>query len=123
VIHLSREINDHRLGAFVYGFLSGLGLILIMWGVASISWMPSRNPTMFIGIILFGVILFSVGSCREAYLRGSLSLQPSTKKTPQSTRKETTYSSPMLKEQNQEQVLGTETREVVIYEQERQVQT
>ena len=120
VIHLSGKVNDHRLGAFVYGFLSGLGFILIVWGVASISWMPSRSPTIFVGITLFGVVLLSVGSCREAYLRGSLSLQLSTIKATKSSRQKATDSNPISKEQNQECL--AETHEDIAHEQECQAQ-
>ncbi len=72
------DIKNHRLGAFVYGFLSGLGLVLVFWGLASLIVLPSRSSTVYIGLILFGVLLFAAGTCREAYLRGSLSIQPTT---------------------------------------------
>ncbi len=77
VIHMHTEIKNHRLSAFVYGFMSGLGLILINWGLASIIALPLRSSTIYVGLILLGVFLFAGGSCREAYLRGSLSNESS----------------------------------------------
>jgi hypothetical protein len=71
-MYLFTDIANHRLGAFVYGFLSGVGLILIIWGVASIVLLPSRNFMLSIGLTLLGVGLFAGGSCREAYLRSDL---------------------------------------------------
>lgn len=76
VVYLSREIGNHRLGAFIYGFLCGVGLIMVIWGLASIAMLPSANLMMNIGLTLFGVMLFAVGSCREAYLRGNLTAPP-----------------------------------------------
>lgn len=73
VTYLPTEINNHRLGAFIYGFLSGIGLIMIIWGLASIVMLPSKYLMINIGLTLFGVVLFASGSCREAYLRGNLS--------------------------------------------------
>ncbi len=73
---MSKQISYHRLGAFIYGFLCGVGLIMIIWGLASIAMLPSTNLMMNIGLVLFGVVLFAGGSCREAYLRGNLSMPP-----------------------------------------------
>ncbi len=70
---MSRDVSSHRLGAYLYGLLSGIGLTLLLWGVASISYFPSRNVSAFAAIILLGVSLLAFGGCREAYLRGSLS--------------------------------------------------
>lgn len=70
---MPEQISNHRMGAFVYGFLSGVGLIMIVWGLASVTALPSTNLFMNIGLVLFGVTLFACGSCREAYLRGNLS--------------------------------------------------
>jgi len=98
---LSKDVSHHRLGAYVYGFLSGIGLILLIWGVASISWFPSRNAIEFMAITLFGVFLLAFGGCREAYLRGSLSI-PNTSGAVK--KKETTAQ--------------TGTQELVLYEQE-----
>ncbi|MFQ6067963.1 MAG: hypothetical protein ACE5KD_00310 [Candidatus Bathyarchaeia archaeon] len=119
--------------------MSGLGLILIMWGLASVVALPSSSSTIYIGIILLGVILFATGSCREAYLRGSLSVQPSIyKKTPIKSRQHATTSKPadhsqitttqsvhheptdlnqVTTEQIKEYSVGTETQEAVLYEQ------
>jgi hypothetical protein len=72
---MSKQISYHRLGAFIYGFLCGIGLVMIIWGLASIAMLPSAN-LMSIILILFGVVLFASGSCREAYLRGNLSMPP-----------------------------------------------
>lgn len=73
MVNLSTDTKNHRMGAYIYGFLSGVGLILIIWGLASITMLPSRYLMMNISLTLFGVILFACGSCREAYLRGNLS--------------------------------------------------
>jgi len=73
---MSERISDHRLGAFIYGFISGTGLIMIIWGLATITMLPSANLMMNIGLVLFGVTLLACGSCREAYLRGNLSVLP-----------------------------------------------
>jgi hypothetical protein len=78
VMTMPERISDHRLGAFIYGFLSGIGLIMIIWGLASITMLPSANLMMNIGFVLFGVTLLACGSCREAYLRGNLSVLPDT---------------------------------------------
>jgi len=72
VIFLYTDLANHRLGAYVYGFLSGVGLMLIIWGVASIVLLPSRNFMLSIGLTLLGVGLFAGGSCREADLRSDL---------------------------------------------------
>jgi hypothetical protein len=71
---MPEQISNHRLGAFVYGFVSGVGLIMVIWGLASITTLPSTNLMMNIGLVMFGVALFAGGSCREAYLRGNLSV-------------------------------------------------
>jgi hypothetical protein len=139
--HLHREIKNHRLGAFVYGFMSGLGLILIIWGLASIIALPSRNSLTYIGLILFGVLLFAGGSCREAYLRGSLTTElnihgkPSIKQAPptasskpktqsqketetQPSRQETANSNSLITEQIIDHPVETETHEASVYKQE-----
>lgn len=69
---MSTTVKYHRLGAFIYGFLSGTGLIMIIWGLASITMLPSTNLLTNVGLTLLGVVLFACGSCREAYLRGGL---------------------------------------------------
>jgi hypothetical protein len=73
---MPEQISSHRLGAYIYGFLSGMGLVMVIWGLASISMLPSTYLMLNIGIILFGVSLFACGSSREAYLRGNLSSLP-----------------------------------------------
>ena len=98
---MSRDISHHRLGAYVYGFLSGIGLTLLTWGAASISWFPSRNAAEFIAITLFGVFLLAFGGCREAYLRGSLTMANTSEAV---KKKETTPQ--------------TGAQELVLYEQE-----
>lgn len=98
---MSRDISHHRLGAYVYGFLSGIGLTLLIWGVALISWFPSRNAAEFMAITLFGVFLLAFGGCREAYLRGSLTIA----NTSAAVKKKETTSQ-------------TGTQELVLYEQE-----
>jgi len=79
------------MGAYIYGFLSGVGLILIIWGLASITILPSRYLMMNISLTLFGVVLFACGSCREAYLRGNLSVPAKIYKNTQKNRHETTH--------------------------------
>jgi hypothetical protein len=74
VMYMSKAIKDHRLGAFIYGFLSGSGLSMIIVGLASIVVLPNLNLTMNIGLTTIGVLLFACGSCCEAYLRGSLAV-------------------------------------------------
>ena len=71
-MYLQTEVSNHRLGAFLYGFLSGLGLMLIIAGLNSIIIMHSTNSLSNLGLTFFGVALFSGGCCREAYLRGNL---------------------------------------------------
>lgn len=71
-MHLQTEIAKHRLGAFIYGFVGGLGLMLTAWGLNSIITMQSTDLLLSISLTLFGVALFSGGCCREAYLRGGL---------------------------------------------------
>jgi hypothetical protein len=140
VIPLHTDIKNHRLGAFVYGFLSGLGLVLIIWGLASLIALPSRSSTMYIGLTMFGVLLFATGSCREAYLRGSLSLQPGTsdknsmrtKPAPRPLRQPQTKATAhnqlteldsLTTEQIREYPVGTQTNESDVYEQEQQMQS
>lgn len=89
MLYLSTDTKNHRLGAYIYGFLSGVGLILIIWGLASIAMLPSRYLMINIGLTLFGVVLFSCGSCREAYLRGNMSVPTKIYKNTQKTRQET----------------------------------
>jgi hypothetical protein len=74
---LYNEIKNHRLGAFIYGFIGGLGLVLMIWGLAFITMQPSTSVLSNIGLIFLGLFLFAGGCCREAYLRGSLSVQSS----------------------------------------------
>ena len=74
MINLPSEIENHRLGAFIYGFLSGVGIIMIIWGLASIAMLPSTHLLTSIGLAFFGVALFAGGGCREAYIRGNLSV-------------------------------------------------
>jgi hypothetical protein len=62
------------LGAYIYGFLSGVGLLMVMWGLASVAMLPSTYLLTNMGLVLFGVALFAGGACREAYLRGNLSI-------------------------------------------------
>ena len=76
VVYMSKAIKDHRLWAFIYGFLSGSGLIMIIVGLASIIVLPSLNMMINIGLTLIGVLLFACGSCGEAYWRGSLAVPP-----------------------------------------------
>ncbi len=47
---------------------------MVIWGLASITTLPSTNLMMNIGLVMLGVALFAGGSCREAYLRGNLSV-------------------------------------------------
>lgn len=73
VMNLQTDIANHRMGAFIYGFLGGLGLMLIISGLNSIVMMHSTNLMINLGITMFGVALFAAGCCREAYLKGNLS--------------------------------------------------
>lgn len=75
MVHLDIEAERHRLSAFVNGFLSGLGLILIIWGLASLVYSAARNASVYTGLILFGVAMFAGGGFREAYLWGKFSAQ------------------------------------------------
>jgi len=68
-------VND-KLSTFVDGFLGGLGLVLIMWGFASIVMLPFRSANIYVGMILFGVISFAGGLLREAYQWGKISGEP-----------------------------------------------
>ena len=79
MVHLDTEAERHRLSAFVNGFLSGLGLILIIWGLASLVYSAARNASIYTGLILFGVSMFAGGGFREAYLWGRFSAQPGIK--------------------------------------------
>ena len=79
------------MGAYIYGFLTGIGLILIIWGLASITMLPSRYLMMNIGLTLFGVVLLACGSSREAYLRGNLSAPTQIYENTQNNRHETTH--------------------------------
>jgi len=142
VIPLHTDIKNHRLGAFVYGFISGLGLVLIIWGLASLIALPSRSAITYIGLTMFGVLLFATGSCREAYLRGSLSLQqtasssfPTTRGKSTSPRtskqlrtKATEYEksselNSLTTEQIRDYPFGTQTHENDIHEHEQQMQS
>jgi hypothetical protein len=68
------EIANHRKGAYIYGLLSGVGVTMLTWGVTWVVWSPTRNLTAFLTLTLLGVSLLAFGGCREAYLRGSLSV-------------------------------------------------
>ena len=141
MIHLYTEIRNHRLGAFVYGFMSGLGLIMIMWGLASVITLPTRSSNIYVGLILFGALLFAGGSCREAFLQGGLSVQPSIReKTPaprvkpatslkpagrsqtgttaQSVHQEATDLNSLTTEQIRECPVGMQTHESIVYDKE-----
>jgi len=74
VVYMSKAIKEHRLGAFIYGFLCGSGLIMFICGLASIVILPSLNSMINIGLTVIGASLFASGSCCEAYLRGSLAV-------------------------------------------------
>ena len=89
------------MGAFVYGFLSGLGLVMVMWGVASIAVLPLRSSTASILLILLGVGFFAFGVCREAYLRGYLLDSPRVRETVSSPRIQSPAEdrSPLIEEQ------------------------
>lgn len=141
MIQLQTEIENHRLGAFIYGFMTGLGLVLIVWGLTSIITLPSGSSALYSGIAFLGVFLFAGGSCREAYLRGSLSAQRSIRKKTPTTRtkpavsletteqpqtettahpvhQEPTDLNSMATEQIRDYPVGTETHGAVVYEQE-----
>ena len=90
MINLPSEIENHRLGAFIYGFLSGVGIIMIIWGLASIAMLPSTHLITNIALAFFGVALFAGGSCREAYIRGNLSMSSEVYKHKQSKQFDTT---------------------------------
>jgi hypothetical protein len=100
------EISNHRKGAYIYGFLSGIGLIMLAWGIVWVIGSPTRNLAAFIALTLFGVSLFAFGSCREAYLRGSLSM-----------------ASTPATDNNQEPLAVTSTQEPILCEQGQQNQT
>jgi hypothetical protein len=126
VIHLQTKIEKHRLNAFINGLLSGLGLILILWGLSSIVTLPSTSVTVYIGTILFGVSIFMSGGLREAYVWGRFSMQLSIRrKTPATQTKSLIPSKPkaqpqqtMTTEQMTEYPVGTQTRGTAVYEQE-----
>jgi len=63
---------------------------MIIWALASIAMLPSTNLMMNIGLTLFGVVLFAIGSCREAYLSGNLAEPPKAYIHTQRNRPETT---------------------------------
>jgi hypothetical protein len=71
---MSKAIKDHRLGAFIHGFLSGSGLSMIIVGLASIVVLPYLSLMINIGLTTIGVLLFACGSCCEAYWRGNLAV-------------------------------------------------
>ena len=144
MIHLQTKIENHRLSAFIHGLLSGLGLILIIWGLSSIASPASSSTNIYVGLILFGVLMFVAGGFREAYIWGSFSAQPITqKKTPTKRTQPAVSSKPTSQphqaetpaqttpqaqtdlnrettEQIREYPVEIQTREAVIYEQERQ---
>jgi hypothetical protein len=74
VVYMSKAIKYHRLGAFIYGFLCGSGLITFICGLAAIVMLPSLNLMINSGLTVIGALLFACGSCCEAYLRGSLAV-------------------------------------------------
>ena len=74
VVYMSKAIKAHRLGAFIYGFLCGSGLVMVICGFASIVMLPSLNLMINVGLTVIGALLFASGSCSEAYLRGSLAV-------------------------------------------------
>lgn len=145
MIHLQTKIEKHRLSAFINGLLSGLGLILILWGLSSIVTLPSSSATVYIGTILFGVFIFVGGGLREAYIWGRFSAQPTIRKKtptkriqptasskptgqPQQTRptvqaapQEKTDMNQVTTEQITEYPIETQTREAAAYEQEKQM--
>ncbi len=100
---MPERISSHRMGAYIYGFLSGMGLVMVIWGLASIAMLPSAYLMMNIGIVLFGVALLACGSCREAYLRGNLSSLPEAHISAKHTRPVR----PATADQISEQIIGT----------------
>jgi hypothetical protein len=74
VAYMCETIKDHRLRAFVNGFLLGSGVSMFIVGLASIVVLPSLNLMINIGLTSVGALLFACGSCCEAYLRGSLAV-------------------------------------------------
>ena len=74
---------------------------MLIWGATLISWFPSRNAAEFMTITLFGVFLLAFGGCREAYLRGSL-----------------TIANTSAAVKKRETTAQTGTQELVLYEQE-----
>ena len=89
------------MGAYVYGLLSGIGLTMLTWGVTWVAWSPTRNLPLFIALTLLGVSLLAFGGCREAYLRGSLSVPIAS-----------------AADKNQDHSVVTGTQELVLCEQE-----
>lgn len=75
MIRLEREIENNRISAFVDGLFSGLGMILIIWGLASLSSLPS-NPAVSITLFLVGGSAFAIGGFREAFMWGRFSVRP-----------------------------------------------
>ena len=80
---------------------------------------------LYIGVTLLGVLLFAGGSCREAYIRGSLSVQPSIyEKVPRKQTRPAAATKPSkqlqteTKEQIKEYPIETEPQETFVYEQE-----
>lgn len=73
---MEREIENHRLSAFVDGLFCGLGMILIIWGLASLSAITS-NPAVSITLFLVGGSAFAIGGFREAFMWGRFSVRPS----------------------------------------------
>lgn len=126
--------------------MSGLGFIIILWGLSSVVALPSSSAITYIAPILFGVLLFTFGSCREAYLRGGLSVQLTTlEKSPttqtlhsksskptgqslagittQPVHQEPTDLNQTTTEQIREYPLEMETHEAAVHEQEQQMHT
>ncbi len=59
---------------------------MIIWGLASVAMLPSTYLVTNIGLTFFGVALFAGGSCREAYIRGNLSVSSQVNKQRQNKR-------------------------------------
>lgn len=118
------EISNHRKGAYLYGFLSGIGLTMLTWGIASVIGSSAPNLATFMALNLFGISLLAFGSCREAYLRGILSVaSPSAADRSQKAPVATNAQESVLCEQeqptqaNQEQPVVTSAQEPVLCEQ------
>ena len=69
------RIESHRLSAFFNGILAGVGLVLIVWSLSSITSLALEEITIYIGLIFIGVIMFAVGGVREAYIWGKFSMK------------------------------------------------